>query len=63
MAPKKQSQSNSTMSNEELLAIFNEQLGAAPESRPETFISTNSTILDYSISNKKDGGVPARKNN
>jgi len=59
MAIKKQSQQNSTMSVEELLAIFNEQLGAAPESKAETFISTNSTLLDYAIANKKDGGIPA----
>jgi RecA/RadA recombinase len=64
MAPKKttsQTQNNSTMSIDELLEIFTEQLGKGIENKVETFISTNSTLLDYAIANRRNGGVPATR--
>ena len=60
MAPKKQSQQNSTMSNEQLFEELNEQIGSASDNKVEKYISTGSTLLDFAISNRKDGGIPCR---
>jgi len=59
MAPKKQSQQNSTMSSDELLAQLTEELGCGIENKVEQYISTSATLLDYAIANKKNGGIPA----
>lgn len=53
MAKKKQEEGN-----DELLDTLRAHLGSSSESKVEKFISTGSTLLDYAISNKYDGGVP-----
>ena len=44
--------------NDELLNVLREQLGVGVENKVERFISTGSTLLDYAVANRKDGGVP-----
>jgi recombination protein RecA len=50
-----------TIDNEpvdDLNKFFKDSLGSQELDDVEKFISTGSTLLDYSISNKKDGGIP-----
>ena len=43
---------------EDLMAFFKKQLGSREIPDVEEYISTGSTLLDYAIANKSDGGVP-----
>lgn len=52
---KKSKEQNET---EDLIEHFKKELGSDDEERTESFISTGSTLLDYAISNRRDGGIP-----
>jgi recombination protein RecA len=43
---------------DEIFEYFKRELEAGESEKVETFISTGSTLLDYAISNRPDGGIP-----
>lgn len=45
-------------SEEEIFDYFKKELDAVEEEKVESFISTGSTLLDYKIANRPNGGVP-----
>jgi recombination protein RecA len=65
MARKKKDESNEDDSGnvglEHLNNYFKKELNSKEISDVESFISTGSTLLDYAISNRKNGGIPTRR--
>jgi len=47
-----------TTNDDNILEYFRKELGSVEKEKVENFISTGSTLLDYAIANRKDGGVP-----
>jgi recombination protein RecA len=43
---------------DELSDFLTKELGSSSEDKVEKFISTGSTLLDYAIANRTDGGIP-----
>lgn len=60
MISKKEKQGNSVskISDDELLEALKKEMGSGDDEKVEKFISTGSSLLDYAIANRKDGGVP-----
>jgi recombination protein RecA len=55
---KKGTEKNNEKENDEIFEYFQKELGAIQSEKIEDFISTGSTLLDYAIANRPNGGVP-----